>query len=243
MRKINFVNGEYYHIYNRGANKQNVFIDEKDYWKFIDCLRDLNNETYYEERLQAIGYSNDLSKEPSSLDFKQLRSFLVGKNKVVDVVVDCIIDNHYHMILRQLVEKGVSNLMHKVGLSYTNCFNKKYNHSGHVFQGPFKAIHIDNNDYLLWLAGYICGNTEIHKICEAKGYDWSSYRVFLEILRKSKEPGSLDSLSPFSVLSGFDVILSQFKNADEFESFVKSVIRESKTKKEMGEYLLEDINL
>ncbi len=238
MRKIEFTTGEYYHIFNRGANKANIFLDDEDCWKFFDGLRDFNNETFYDERLQALGYSNDLSKEPGSLDFRKLRSFLADKQKVVEIISDSLIPNHFHLALKQLVDGGISNFMHKLGTSYTNSFNKKYKHSGHIFQGPFKAIHIENNDYLLWLVGYINGNAEIHKICEAENYDWSSFRAISKELGYF-ERGEPSSLSPFSVLGELDIVLSQFKTVEEFKSFVKMVIRESSAKKEMKKYWLE----
>lgn len=244
MRKIVFATNEYYHIYNRGVDKRDVFLDEKDYWKFFNDLRDFNNRTYYEERLQALGYSKDIPKEPGSLDFRGLRSFLAEQDKIVEIISYGFLTNHFHLIIKQLAEKGISIFMHKVGLSITNYLNKKYERSGHIFQGPFKAVHIDSNDYLVWLVGYVNGNAEIHGLSEAGSYNWSSYRALLEkkskelgSLGKPKEPGSLGS--SFSLLSGADIILSQFKTVEELKSFIQTVIQESKTKKEMKKYLLE----
>jgi len=251
MRKIDFANNEYYHIYNRGVNKQDVFLDKKDYWKFFDNLRDFNNETFYEERLSAIGISKDKPKEPSAFDFKQLGSFLSQQKKVVDVISYSLNPNHWHLILRQLVEKGISNFMHKVGLSFTNYFNKKYKHSGHVFQGAFKAVHINKENYLLWLFGYVNGNIEIHNLGKASDYSWSSYQAIKKALGSfdlPKEPSAFGSsfganvLSNLSVLSGLsDIVLPQFKSEKEFEEFVQMVIKESRTKKEMEKYLLESL--
>lgn len=238
MRNVEFTTGEYYHIYNRGANKAEIFLDDKDRWKFFDGLRDLNNKTLYDERLQVVGYSNDLSKEPGSLDFRKLRSFLTDKQKVVEVISYSFLPNHFHLILKQLVDRGISNFMHKVGTSYTNYFNKKYKHSGHIFQGPFKAIHIDNDEYLLWLIGYVNGNAEIHNICESENYDWSSFRAISKELG-SLEKGEPSSFSLFSLLGGLDIVVSQFKSESEFKSFVQTVVKESSTKKEMKGSVLE----
>ncbi len=246
MRKIFFDNNEYYHIYNRGVNKQNIFIDEKDFWKFFDNLRDFNNDSAYEERLNAIGlhaHSFDF-KEPSALkvkvDYKALGSFLETQEKVVDVISYTINPNHPHLILKQLKNKGISNFMHKVGLSYTNYFNKNYGHSGHVFQGQFKAIHIDSEQYLLWLIGYVNGNIAIHGLDDAENYPWSSYGAIFKALGalKNKEPSALSNLS---VLSGLEAVLPQFSSPEEFKKFVKQVIKESKENKAMKKYLLEDI--
>ncbi|MCX6791129.1 MAG: transposase [Candidatus Gribaldobacteria bacterium] len=245
MRDINFVNGEYYHIYNRGVDKREVFLDKKDYWKFFDGMRDFNNSTYYQDRLGALGLSTHSIRELHSSDFKQLGSFLAEQGKVVDIISYTLNPNHPHLIIRQLKDRGISNFMHKLGTSYTNYFNKKYDRSGALFQGAYKIIHINNNEYLLWLIGYINGNIEIHGLEKASDYPWSSYRAIwneLGSLHKSgNEPSSLqNSLSKLSVLSGLNIILEQFKNEKEFIDFVSQVIEESKTKKEMKKYLLED---
>jgi hypothetical protein len=68
--------------------------------------------------------------------------------KVVVIVCYCLLPNHFHLILKQLITNGIPNFLHKMGISFTNFINKKYGRSGSLFQGPYKAIHIDNNDYL-----------------------------------------------------------------------------------------------
>lgn len=238
MRKTDFVNGEYYHIYNRGVDKREVFLDDKDYWKFFDGMRDFNNKTFYEERLQAIGISKDNPKELSSFDFKGLGSFLGEQEKVVNFVSYNLIPNHFHGIAQQLMDNGIPNLMHKLGTSYTNYFNKKYERSGALFQGTYKAVHIGSEEYLLWLLGYVNGNIEIHGLGKVNGYPWSSYLAIKKEL-SSFQKKERSSLSKLSVLSGLDIVLEQFGGEEEFKNFVEQVIKESRTKKEMEKYLLE----
>jgi len=216
MRKVKFVNGEYYHIYNRGVDKRAVFIDEKDYQKFLRNLKDFNNKSYYEQRESVIE------------EKKELSSFLEGLEKVVEIIVYSLAPNHFHLILKQLTDNGISNFMHKIGTSSTNYFNKKYGRSGSLFQGPYKLIHIENNDYLLWLSGYVNGNIEIHRIDKAESYKWSSFQNFL-----GKEQNK--------ILGDMGIILSQFKDQQDYKNFVNRVIEESKTRKEMEKYLLENL--
>lgn len=212
MRKVQFTNGEYYHIYNRGVDKRQIFLNEGDYSKFFKNLKEFNNKSYYEER----------KREP-----KELSSFLAGLDKVVEIIAYTLAPNHFHLILKQLIENGISNFMHKVGTSFTNYFNKKYKRSGSLFQGPYKIIHIENDEYFLWLSGYVNGNIEIHQIADAENYRWSSFKGFL-----GEEKDCL--------LGDVGVILSQFKNPQNYKKFVKRVIEESRTRKEMEKYLLED---
>jgi len=219
MRKIKFVNGEYYHIYNRGVDGRQIFIKKKDYLKFLRSLRDFNNQSYYEERAQII----------RRYGFKELSSFLQRIEKVVEIVAFCLLPNHFHLILRQLTEKGISNFLHKLGTSFTNFFNKEYQRSGRLFQGPYKAIHIDSNEYLLWLSAYVNGNAEIHKIEKVENYEWSSYKI---IFREKSDLISVKS----------EIIFKQFIPPKEYENFVKKVIEESRKRKDMKKYLLESLN-
>ncbi len=239
-QNVIFVTGKYYHIYNRGVDKRQVFLDKEDYWKFFDCLRDLNNKTYYEERLGALGMSKHSVRDLKSYDFKRLGTFIKEQDKVVDVVSYTLNPNHFHLILKQLKDGGISNFMQKVSTSFTNDFNKKYDRSGALFQGRFKRIRIDRDEYLLWLLGYVNGNVEIYSISQADNYPWSSFQAIWKEFNSFQESG-LESLSNLSVLSGLDIVFSQFSSAEEFKNLIKQVIIESRVKKEMKQYLLEEI--
>ncbi len=238
VQNITLSTGEYYHIYNRGVDKRQIFIDKEDHWKFFDCLRDLNNETYYEDRLGILGISKNSIRDLTSYDFKRLGGFLKEQNKLVDVVSYSLNPNHFHLILKQLQDEGISNFMQKVSTSFTNDFNKKYDRSGTLFQGRFKRIHIDNEQCLLWLLGYVNGNIEIHGLSKASDYPWSSLQAIWKEFNSFRESGK-SCLSNLSVLSGLDIIFSKFSSAEEFKDFIKQVIIESRTKKGIEQYLLE----
>ena len=244
MRDIIFENGEYYHIFNRGVDKRETFIDDKDFWKFFDCLRDFNNSTYYLDRLGALGISKNSMRELHSDDFKRLGSFLRGQGRVVDIVSYNLIANHFHILAKQLQDSGISNLMHKVSLSYTNYFNKKHKRSGALFQGTYKAVHIGSEQYLLRLIGYINGNIEIHNpSIKAIEYSWSSYQAIRNALSSFRLSQDSAELSNLSVLSGLDTILSQFANIEQLDEFIKMITKESrenkKISKEMEKYFLD----
>ena len=214
MRKIQLINGEYYHIYNRGVDKREIFLDEKDYQKFLRSLKEFNNKSYYEERVKVLE------------EKKELSSFLKKLKRIVNIVTYSLLPNHFHLIIKQSTDNGISNFMHKLGTSFTNYFNKKYNRSGSLFQGSYKLIHIKNNDYLLWLSGYVNGNSEIHKIANSATYRWSSLKNFL-----GKGQGE--------ILKDTSIILSQFKDLQDYKTFMAGVIQGSKNRKEMEKYLLE----
>lgn len=223
MRKTKFTNNEYYHIYNRGIDKRKIFLDEADYERFLLSINLLNDE---KDGLMAVW--KDLKKtkktNPRAKLLDTIRELSSGKH-LVEITVYCFNPNHKHFILKQLVDKGVERFMHKLGTSYTNYFNKKNNRSGSLFQGPFKSIHINTNEYLLWLSGYINGNPEIHKIAKAENWQWSSYPDYLGLRN--------------GTLSSKKIILDQFPNSEEYKRFVEMVIKEARERKDLEKYLLE----
>ena len=150
-RKIPFENNEFYHIYNRGVDKRNIFMDKKDISRFFDGLNEFNNEF-------PIGslYENSFQRKNSQLGSK------ASKFKLVDIVMYCINPNHFHLVLKQNMEKGIEKFMQKLGTGYTKYFNNKNSRSGSLFQDKFKSKHIDNNEYLLYLSAYVNLNDKVH---------------------------------------------------------------------------------
>jgi putative transposase len=194
MRKINFENSSWYHIYNRGANKNEVFLDEKDYIKFLRKVRELNNKTSSDYRdylfrkirdevfkvKPGLGYPKPgLDSELHALCYQKYYQELIKLPQLVEILCYTLNPNHYHFILKQLVDGGVEKFMRRLGLSYCKYFNHKYNHSGTLFQGPFKALSIKDENHLARLSAYVNCNYEIHKIGKAENCKFSSYQDYL----------------------------------------------------------------
>jgi len=213
MRKFEFQTGEYYHIYNRGVDKREVFLDKWNYVRFLRSLREFNNNSIYEQRIYIKNKRKELSSEAS-----ELSSYIEKLPKFVEIICYCLNPNHYHLLLKQLADEGIKMFMHKLGTGYTNYFNSKYNRSGSLFENRYKAIHIKSDSYLLWLSGYINGNAEIHKIAKAENWIWGSFKDYLE------ERGG--------TLCRKEIILSQFKDVDEYRDLVDVIIKESSRGKE-----------
>lgn len=209
MRKYPFRNGEYYHIYNRGIDKRNIFNCQFDYMRFLESLREFN-------RINPVGslYMQKNIKK-SSVAVGQLQ-----KKKLVDIISFNLLPNHFHLILKQKSDGGISEFMKRMGGGYTQFYNYKYKRSGFLFQGKFKSIHIDSNGYLLYLSAYVNGNRKVHK------------------LFMGGSCCSLDYIS--SDLINLEVILNDFKNINEYKKYVESVSMEVRTKREeMKKYILE----
>lgn len=226
MRDFKFQTGEYYHIYNRGVEKRNIFCDEKDFLRFLTSMREFNRVdpigSLYEQRtvLRApVGLLEPCQIGSDSQTLRARRGLLGSSRPLVEFLCYSLANNHYHFILRQLVDNGISKFMLKLGMGYTNYFNTKNRRSGSLFQGTYKAIHITTNAYLLWLSGYINGNIEIHKMAKVKNWPWCSYLDYA-----GKRSGTLCSKN---------IIMEMVENdLAEYLSLVKNIIEESSFRKE-----------
>ena len=165
---------------------------------------------------------------------------LEPKSELVEIICYCLNPNHYHFILKQKSEKGIERFMHKIGMGYTNYFNKKYKRSGSLFQGPFKSIHIDSNEYLLHLSAYVNKNNFIH------GYKDELMNKDSENPRGLSESGTrqyssyLDYIGKRNgILCNKEIVLGQFKNQKEYQEFMEKTSLYLKDKKEIQKYLLE----
>lgn len=215
-RKIEFVQGEYFHIFSRGVDKRDIFLDHYDLARFFQSMNEFNT-------IEPIGsiYENSFRQ-----DKKQLGSVAAKSDdlkKIVDIICFCLNLNHYHLILTPLVDGGIEKFMHKLGSGYVHYFNNKYKRSGSLFQGPFKAVHIDSNEYLLYVSAYVNLNDKIHKLgSDAAKLSKSSWGEYIG--EKSEN------------FCKKDVILDQFKNKKEYKEFAGGalkVIRENKDMKKL----------
>ena len=241
MRKTIFANGEYYHIYNRGVDKREVFINDDDYIRFITSMREFNViepiGSLYEKYLRDKKKNSEENGGSTSI-VEVEPPFSTPNSPIVEIVAYCLNPNHYHFILKQLKEGGVSKFMQKLSTSYTMYFNKKYDRSGALFQGRFKSIHIDTNEYLLHLSVYVNKNNFIHGYDGEGDWKYSSYLDYI-----GKREGRLCNK---------EVILGQFKNNQgstlnvpkvepfaDYRDFMEKTALYLKDKKEIEKYLLE----
>lgn len=168
-------NGSFYHVYNRGVEKRSIFNKTEDYQRFLLTLN------YYRFHPLPRKLSTHLRFDlpPLALD---------RKNQLVKIVAFCLMPNHFHMILEQLKDQGVSIFIRKVADSYTRYFNTKYERVGALFQGKFKAKLIESDEYLLQLSKYIHKNPSLLPIWKSllPEYAYSSYPGYLNSKRNQE---------------------------------------------------------
>lgn len=145
------ITGEIYHIFNRGVEKRKIFSDEKDYFRFIHDLWEFNdknavlNTTFY---LDPSHYRETFSIVEGDKPERNPREL------IVEILCFTLMPNHFHLLLRQLIDDGISLFMRKLG-GYSLYFNKKHNRVGPLLQGRFKAVRVDTDAQLMAITNYI----------------------------------------------------------------------------------------
>lgn len=187
-----FVNGQYYHVYNRGTEKRLIFKTQRDHHRFFETMH------YY----QFEGPKPRFSKSFNS----PLKPDTNKNKKIVDIICYCLMPNHFHFLLRQLEEGGITEFVSKLANSYTKYFNTKHRRVGPLFQGEFKAILVESDEHFIHLSRYIHLNPLVsHLIKDLSFYKWSSYNEFIE--------GSKG-------ICNKEEILAHFKTAEKYKKFI-----------------------
>ncbi len=162
-----YVEGGVYHIYNRGINKEDIFLDNQDYSVFLFFLK-----------LYLDNPENLKNLDP------QKRKYLSRKNfyKKIDLLCYCLMPNHFHLLIKQIGERDIAEFMKCVVTNFSMYFNNKYERVGTLFQGRYKAVLVKDDSYLLHLSRYIHLNPVAKGLPLGKlvGYSYSSYQNYLD---------------------------------------------------------------
>ena len=216
MRKEILQNNEHYHIFNRGVDKRDIFMDEEDIYRFFQSMDEFNTT-------EPIGslYENAFYKDTP---------LKTANKKLVNFISYCLNPNHFHFVLEQIAENGISYFMKRLCGGYVWYFNNKYKRNGSLFQGKFKAKHINTNDYLLHVATYVNLNDQVHQLGDsvAKFKIKSSWEVYMKVKTNFCKK---------------DIVLNQFKTTKDYEVFAKDalelMLEKKKADKEISSLLFE----
>ena len=208
IRKIPIVDGEYYHIYNRGNSKQKIFLNEEDYDYFIKCLYCCNTYKNFTFREDII------KKGVDAFDFDR-------EEAIVSIGAWVLMPNHFHIYIttshksdlwRNVEKNRISEFMRKLSTAYAKYFNAKYGRTGSLFEGKFKSVHIKTDNQAKYLFSYIHLNPV--KLIEAKwkeegikdikkaiefinSYKWSSYKDHISENRREFKILDLDNFPKY----------------------------------------------
>lgn len=152
-----YVNNSYYHLYNRGVERRNIFLCPEDYLTLLHILK-------------AYLTENTLTPNASKSLFGRL-----------ELLSFCLMPNHFHFLIKQSDQTAMTQFMRKVFTTYSMYFNKKYKRSGTLFESRYKAVLIGRADYLLHLSRYIHQNPAslLKKGQRLEDYPYSSLPNYL----------------------------------------------------------------
>lgn len=166
--RATFYPGGTFHVYNRGVAKQDLYHDNRDYQHFLDTL------SFYLDPAPALRFSKTTTDERKKI-------FAVPLEKpLVRILAYCLMPNHFHLMLREEEEGGVTTFMRRAMNSYTRAYNTRYKRVGTVFQGTFSAVAVESTQYYLHLSRYIHLNPYVARLADVPSeYRWSSYPQYL----------------------------------------------------------------
>lgn len=174
------VPNSYYHVYARGINKQKIFAESFDYQYFLKLF-----ECY-------------LSKNPSISKTGEVYPHYLDN---IQILVYCLLSNHFHIHIHQTNVPYLEKFMRSLMTSYSRYFNLKYKRTGPVFESCYKAVRIDDEEYLQHISRYIHLNSRL----------WERYKhSSLGYYRGGREPSWLNTKT----------ILDRFKSRYEYIEFV-----------------------
>lgn len=203
LRLVPLVEGEIYHIVNRGVASMPMFIDVHHF------KRALETALYYQHNNPPLKYSYFI-RMPQSIKSEIFIKLGQSKDYLVEIISYCFMPNHVHFLLKQLTENGITDFMRKFSSSYTHYFNIKNKRLGPLFQGRFKAVRIETEQQLLHVSRYIHLNPYssgiVKTITGLKDYFYSSLPEYL---------GNTKYLSCQK-----EIILNYFRKPGAYEDFV-----------------------
>lgn len=181
-RKIDFVEGEFYHIYSRGNSKQKIFLDDHDRERFVKLLYLCNSKN-------PIDFREDIIRK--GIDAWEFNR----QEEIVDIGAWVLMPNHFHLYLTpknmrksDFRKNQITEFMRKILTSYSKYFNQKYSRTGGLFEGKFKSVHIENDPQAKYNFSYIHLNPV--KLFDSKWRefgikDWKKAKKFLDSYRWS----------------------------------------------------------
>lgn len=214
MKTMPFINNEIYHLYNRGVDKRKIFIDDGDRLRFIHDLFEFNDEA------PAL---NLYYRLPDKVELRKIKIERAPRKLLVKIIAFCLMPNHFHLLVEQNIDKGITHFMRKLGTGYTNYFNQKYERSGALFQGQFKAVVAKNQSHFIHLPYYIHFNP-----LDLVEPDWrnrkiKNYNQAVKFLRNYRWSSYLDyiGIKNFPSVTQREFLMKLYKDAEDYkkESF------------------------
>jgi putative transposase len=177
---------EIYHILSRGVDKRKIFLEEKDYLRFVHDLFEFNDQE------AALNIGHRFKNQYIDLRSQYINEKRRRRKFLVKILAFCLMPNHYHLILSPMVGGGITKFMRKINIGYAKYFNQKYERVGTLFQGRYKSIIIKNESHFIHLPYYIHLNPLDIKFPEWRNKEIKDYKKAIEFLGNYRWSSFLD---------------------------------------------------
>lgn len=208
-----YVEGGYYHIYNRGVEKRTIFENEQDYKVFLSYLKySLSEPPKRDDVIKTFTLQGSpfkgLPRIPKNFQYK------------IELLAFCLMPNHFHLLIKQNDKDSLKSFMMSLITRYSMYFNKKYDRVGSLFQGIYRAVLVTDEQYLLHLSRYIHLNPSGSSVDIISAY--SSYSEYLGLRKTSW-------LRPDFILNQFNNRVGiEFKKINSYKNFVEKYKQDDK---------------
>lgn len=173
----------YYHIYNCGVERRNLFTSRRDYQRFLGTMQFyVHNQTISYMQFQELSQASKTSY--FQLNPKGLETMRVK------IIAYCLMPNHFHLLLKPTNQTGITKFISDITNSHTRYFNVKNKRIGRFVQGTFKSKEISGDSSLLQVSRYIHLNPVFSSKTNAEGqlkrpedYPYSSYAEWLGLMK------------------------------------------------------------
>jgi len=244
MRREKIIPGSFVHVYNRGNRRQEIVRDSKDKWHFLDILYYFNSDFTSGGRpsrnIQKIQVERTVLSKTGRNPFVWPLNW-PERNSLVKIMAFSLLENHFHLFLKEIKKKGISIFMKRIGTGMGTYFNVKYHEVGRLFQGPYKSKVIVEEAYFKYLSVYI----QVKNVFELypgkyenavrefdKAYEWAikyPYCSLADYAGKRNSP-----------IIEKDVLGELFTNPEEYKEFARQCITRMDLEKKLGSLILEN---
>jgi REP element-mobilizing transposase RayT len=225
MRKEKFTVGSYVHVVKRGTRGLSIVRDDIDRFRFLLML------AHFNDAFTSLNWYRDLRDENLHNSLSRPEHWPTQK-RLVNIIAFCLVENHFHLILEELAEGNIARFMHRLGTGMAKRFNERYKERGALFQGPYRAITIDDDRYFRYVSSYVqvknaldlypSGQDTVQNDFD-RAYDWACTYPYSSLGdyagnfdRPVVDKTFLSSLFTHTEYKGFakDVILGRYKSDD-----------------------------
>ena len=201
MRKVVFANEGIYHIFNRSIEQRPVFTTKREYNRATLTF------DFYRFKSPPLRLAKFLQLEKTAREIFFIN--LKKADKQVEIISYCLMPNHFHFLLRQTSENGITKFLSNFANSYTRYFNTKQKRKGPLFEGIFKAVYIETDEQLIHVSRYIHLNPIASFLIKENDLDFYPWSSFPEFLNESTD-----------VICNKSTILNFFPSKKKYRQFV-----------------------